>query len=136
MSGPASSYFIVPGVGGIYRSDGDIAQSIRFSTHQNGYKELQPNPGERIAMESAYFGIDVAQFIFAGVAVLALLVFGIWSIATMRRIKRIEEAIRDFRELEAEGFEEEEGTDAFSEGARLEAEESLARQGRALKEGL
>lgn len=81
-------------------------------------------------MRSGYFGIDLSQIIFAGAILIVFVGFAIWGLNTRQRLKKIEEALalRDFRELEPEGYEEEETTDPFSEGARLDADEESARQ--------
>ncbi|HZD40269.1 MAG TPA: hypothetical protein VE131_06070 [Terriglobales bacterium] len=85
-------------------------------------------------MQSGYFGIDVSQMIFAGVMVLLLIVFGIWAIQIRRRVKIIEKQLRDFRELEPEGYQEPKTLDAISEGARLETDEQLARESDVLEQ--
>lgn len=79
-------------------------------------------------MESGYFGLDLSQIIFGGAVILVLVGFAYWGWLTRRRIQSLEEALRDFRELEPEGYDEENVADPFSEGARLDADESLARQ--------
>lgn len=81
-------------------------------------------------MQDIFWGIDVAQLIFAGVMIMILVGFATWGFRTRERIRELEEIVfkRDFRELEPEGFEEETGVDAFSEGARLEADEQVARE--------
>lgn len=79
-------------------------------------------------MRSGYPGIDISQVIFAGAILLVLLGFAFWGWQTHRRLKKVEQTLRDFRELEPEGYEEEETTDEFSEGARLEADEEGARR--------
>lgn len=77
---------------------------------------------------SGYFGIDLSQIIFGVAVIIVLIGFAYWGWLTRRRIQRLEQAMRDFRELEPEGFEEESAVDAFSEGARMDADEALARQ--------
>ncbi|MHB0914333.1 MAG: hypothetical protein ACYC5A_11140 [Thermoleophilia bacterium] len=81
-------------------------------------------------MKSIYWGLDVGQIIFAAIMIMILIGFATWGYRTRERIRELEEIVlkRDFRELEAEGFEEETNVDAFSEGARLEAEEQMARE--------
>lgn len=79
-------------------------------------------------MNSGYFGLDLSQIIFGGAVILVFIGFAYWGWLTRRRIQRLEQALRDFRELEPEGYEEETSVDPFSEGARLDADESLARQ--------
>lgn len=81
-------------------------------------------------MTSIYWGLDVGQIIFAVVMIMVLIGFATWGYRTRERIRELEEIVlkRDFRELEAEGFEEENTVDAFSEGARLESEEQQARE--------
>lgn len=81
-------------------------------------------------MKSIYWGIDVGQLIFAGIMLMILAGFATWGYRTRSRIKELEAIVfkRDFRELEAEGYEEDAAVDAFSEGARLEADEQVARE--------
>lgn len=81
-------------------------------------------------MKSIYWGLDVGQIIFAAIMIMILVGFATWGYRTRERIRELEEIVlkRDFRELEAEGFEEETNVDPFSEGARLEAEEQMARE--------
>lgn len=80
--------------------------------------------------EDIFWGIDAAQLIFAGIMILILIGFATWGLRAQSRIRELEDKVfqRDFRELEEEGFEEESAVDAFSEGARLEADEQLARE--------
>lgn len=78
-------------------------------------------------MESGYFGLDLSQIIFGGAVILVLIGFAYWGWLTRRRIQKLEEALR-LRDLEPEGFEEESSVDPFSEGARLDADETLARR--------
>lgn len=81
-------------------------------------------------MKDIYWGIDVGQLIFAGVMILILVGFATWAYRLRERVVKLEEIIRkrDFRELEPEGYDEEGSVDAFSEGARLEADEKAARE--------
>lgn len=79
-------------------------------------------------MQSGYFGLDLSQIIFGGAVIVVLIGFAYWGWLTRRRIQKLEKELRDFRELEPEGFEEEPDLDAFSEGARLDADEALARR--------
>ena len=81
-------------------------------------------------MQDIFWGIDVAQLIFAGIIIMILVGFATWGFRTRDRIDKLEEMMRqrDFRELEPEGYEEESAVDAFSEGARLEADEEVARE--------
>jgi len=83
-----------------------------------------------MTMQDIFWGIDVAQLIFAGIMIMILVGFATWGYRTRGRIERLEAIVakRDFRELEPEGYEEETMVDAFSEGARLEADEQLARE--------
>jgi hypothetical protein len=85
---------------------------------------------EVLKMQDIFWGIDVAQLIFAGLMIAVLIGFATWGFRTRDRIKELEAIVasRDFRELEPEGYEEETTVDAFSEGARLEADEQLARE--------
>lgn len=80
-------------------------------------------------MNSEFLGLTVSQFIFAGLVFLIFVAFAIWGLRTRRRIDRLEKELRDFRELEPEGYEEIEPLD-ISEPARMEAEEEAARQQR------
>jgi hypothetical protein len=81
-------------------------------------------------MQDIYWGIDAAQLIFAGIIIAVLVGFATWGYRTRGRIDELEAIVmkRDFRELEAEGYEEETAVDAFSEGARLEADEQVERE--------
>ena len=81
-----------------------------------------------VAPDSGYFGLSLAQVIFAGFVLLVFIGFAVWGFRTHSRIQRLEAAVRDFRELEPEGFEEEATTETFSEGGRLSADEEAARQ--------
>ncbi len=76
---------------------------------------------------SGYFGIDISQIIFAGVIIVVLIGFAYWGWTTRQRVKKLEEAMRDYRDIEPEGFEEEPVTDPFSEGAMLDADDAVAR---------
>jgi len=79
-------------------------------------------------MESGYIGLDLSQIIFGIAAIVVLIVFALWGYNTHQRVKKLEEAMRDFRELEPEGYEEEETLDTTSEGARLKADSEAARE--------
>lgn len=79
-------------------------------------------------MDSGYLGLNLAQIIFAIFVLLVFLIFAVWGFRTRRRIKKLEAAVRDFRELEPEGYEEEETEEIFSEAGRLTADAEAARQ--------
>ena len=79
-------------------------------------------------MSGSYFGLDLSQLIFAGGILMVFIGFAVWGLHTRTRIKKLEDSLRDFRELEPEGYEEEETTDATSEGARLKADAEAARE--------
>jgi hypothetical protein len=79
-------------------------------------------------MQSGYFGLDLSQIIFAGGVVFVFIGFAVWGLRTRRRIQKVEQMLRDFRELEPEGYEEEETRETITEGGRLEADEEVARQ--------
>ncbi|MBE0428758.1 MAG: hypothetical protein IBX61_02675 [Thermoleophilia bacterium] len=86
-------------------------------------------------MQSGYPGLDLAQVIFAVAMLMVLIGFAYWGWQAHGRIKKLERQLRDFKELEPEGYEEEEGTDALSEGARIQADEEQARQRDILEHG-
>lgn len=77
---------------------------------------------------SGYPGIDISQLIFGGTMIIVLIFFAAWGITVSRRMSKMEKDMRDFRELEPEGYEEEEGLDTMSEAARLKADSEAARQ--------
>ena len=77
---------------------------------------------------ASYFGLDLSQIIFAAAVIMVLIGFAIWGMRTRTRIKKLEETISDFRDLEPEGYDEEEDIDAISEGARLKADSDAARE--------
>ena len=79
-------------------------------------------------MSASYFGLDQTQLIFAGGILRVFIGFAVWGLHRSTRIKKLEDSLRDFRELEPEGYEEEETTDATSEGARLKADAEAARE--------
>jgi hypothetical protein len=79
-------------------------------------------------MESGYVGLTLAQIIFAAAVILVFIGFAIWGLKTHGRVRKLEAALRDFRELEPEGYEEEETLDTISEGARLRADSDAARE--------
>ncbi len=79
-------------------------------------------------MESGYIGLDLAQIIFAGAVIIVLIGFAVWGFRTRRRLDKVEKELRDFRELEPEGYEEEDTLDTISEGARLRADREAAQQ--------
>ncbi|MCL5882882.1 MAG: hypothetical protein M1539_02735 [Actinobacteria bacterium] len=84
-------------------------------------------------LDNSYLGLNIAQYVFAFVILLFFIGFAVWGYRTRQRIQRLEEALRDFRELEPEGYEEEDTRDSFSEGARLQADEEASLQNEALK---
>lgn len=84
-------------------------------------------------MDNSYLGLNIAQYVFAFVILIIFIGFAVWGFRTRQRIQRLEEALRDFRELEPEGYEEEETLDSFSEGARLQADTEAAVKDEALR---
>jgi len=84
--------------------------------------------GLSLAQQSGYIGIDLAQIIFAIAIVIVLIGFAVWGWRTSQQIKKVETMLRDFRELEPEGYEEPRTLDTISEGARLKADAEAARE--------
>ncbi len=79
-------------------------------------------------MQSGYIGLDLAQVIFAVAVVMVLIGLAVYLRRTLQRVQKVEQQLRDFRELEPEGFDEEDTLDTISEGARIRADEEAARQ--------
>jgi hypothetical protein len=84
---------------------------------------------------SGYAGLDISQVIFGIMVLVVFALFMVWGLRTRKQIKNLERQLRDFQELEPEGYDEEGQVDALSEGAMMEADEEAARQRDALEHG-